>query len=39
MSDSHNEHHEHHEDHSVNVKVAIFFAAVLAAIIFIGLIN
>lgn len=37
MSDAHNEHHE--EDNSINVKVAIFFTAVLAAIIFIGLIN
>lgn len=39
MSGSHHEHHEHHEDNSVNVKVAIFFVAVLIAITFIGLIN
>lgn len=32
-------HHEHHEDNSVNVKIAIFFVAVLLAITFIGLIN
>lgn len=37
MSDSH--HHEHHEDNSVNVKVAVFFIAVLVAIAFIGWIN
>ncbi len=35
MSDPH---HDHHEDHSVNVKVAIFFIAVLAAIVVIALI-
>ena len=39
MSDSHHDHHDHQEDNSVNVKVAIFFAVVIAAIIFIGLIN
>lgn len=32
-------HHEHQEDHSVNVKIAIFFVAVIAVITFIGLIN
>jgi len=32
--------HDHHEeDNSVNVKVAIFLLAVIAAITFIGLIN
>ena len=36
MSDAH---HEHQEDHSVNVKIAIFFVAVIAVITFIGLIN
>lgn len=36
MSDSH---HDHHEDDSVNVKVALVFVAVIAAIIFIGWIN
>lgn len=36
MSDNH---HDHHEDNSVNVKVAIFFVAVIAALFFIGLIN
>lgn len=36
MSDHH---HDHHEDNSVNVKVAIFFVAVIAVIVFIGLIN
>ena len=36
MSDSH---HEHHEDHSVDVKIAVFFAAVIAVITFIGWIN
>lgn len=35
MSDNH---HDHQEDHSVNVKVAIFFIAVLAAITVIALI-
>jgi len=33
------DHHDHHEDNSINVKVALFFVAVLAAIIVIGLIN
>lgn len=37
MSDSH--HHDHQEDNSINVKVAWFFVAVLAAIIFIGWIH
>jgi len=37
MSDSHN--HEHDEDNSVNVKVALFFVAVIGVIIFLGLIN
>ncbi|MFT5702015.1 MAG: hypothetical protein ACI8ZB_004920 [Desulforhopalus sp.] len=32
-------HHEHDEDNSVNVKIAIFFIAVLAVITFIALIN
>ncbi len=36
MSDSH---HEHNEDNSVNVKIALFFVAVIAAITFIGWIN
>jgi hypothetical protein len=36
MSDHH---HDHHEDNSVNVKVAVFFVAVIAVIVFIGLIN
>jgi len=39
MSDSHHDHHDHHEDNSVNVKVALFFIAVVAAITFIGWIN
>jgi hypothetical protein len=33
------EHHEHEEDNSINVKVAIFFLAVIAAIFFLGIIN
>jgi len=37
MSDTHHDH--HHEDNSVNVKIALFFVAVLAAITLIGLIN
>jgi hypothetical protein len=37
MSGEH--HHDHHEDNSVNVKVALFFCGVLAAIIFIAIIN
>ncbi len=37
MSDAHQ--HDHHEDNSVNVKVALFFVAVLLAITFIGWIN
>lgn len=37
MSDSH--HHDHHEDNSVNVKIALFFVAVLAAITVIGWLN
>jgi len=36
MSDHH---HEHHEDNSVNVKVAVFFVAVLAIITLIGVLN
>jgi hypothetical protein len=36
MSDSHQ---DHHEDNSVNVKIALFFVAVIAAITFIGWIN
>ncbi len=36
---SHDSHEHHQEDNSVNVKVAWFFVAVLAAIIFIGLIS
>ena len=36
MSDHHN---HHHEDESVNVRVALFFVAVLAAIFFLGVIN
>jgi hypothetical protein len=36
MSDHH---HDHQEDNSVNVKVAVFFAAVIVAIFFIGWIN
>lgn len=36
MSDSH---HDHHEDNSVNVKIALFFVAVIAALVFIGWIN
>jgi len=31
--------HDHHEDNSVNVKIALFFIAVLVAITFIGIIN
>ena len=34
---SHGEHHP--EDNSVNVTIAVFFIAVLAAITFIGLLN
>lgn len=36
MSDAH---HDHHEDNSVNVKVAIFFVAVIALITLIGIFN
>jgi hypothetical protein len=36
MSDSHD---DHPEDNSVNVKIALFFVAVLAAITFIAWIN
>ncbi len=36
---SHDTHHEHHEDHSVNIKVAVFFIAVLAMVTFIALIG
>jgi hypothetical protein len=34
-----NAHHEHHEDNSVNVKIALFFVAVLVVLTFIGWIN
>lgn len=37
MSHAPDEH--HHEDNSVNVKIALFFIVVLAAITFIGLIS
>ena len=33
------EHHEHEEDNSINVKVGIFFLAVIAVIFFLGIIN
>jgi hypothetical protein len=36
---SHAPHEHHHEDNSVNVKIALFFVAVLAAITLIGLLN
>lgn len=36
MTDSH---HDHHEDNSVNVKIALFFVAVIAALVFIAWIN
>ena len=36
MSDNH---HDHLEDNEVNVKVALFFVAVIGVIIFLGLIN
>jgi len=36
MSDNH---HDHPEDNEVNVKVALFFVAVIGVIIFLGLIN
>ncbi len=36
---SHAAHDHHHEDNSVNVKIALFFVAVLAAITFIGFIS
>jgi hypothetical protein len=36
MSD---DHHDHHEDNGVNVKVALFFVAVIGVIIFLALIN
>lgn len=39
MSDDHHDHHDHHEDNDVNVKVALFFVAVIAAIVFFGIIN
>lgn len=32
-------HDQHHEDHSVNIKVAVFFIIVLAAVTLIGLIG
>jgi len=34
-----NEHHHELEDEKVNVAVAVFFAAVLAVIFFLGFIN
>lgn len=36
---SHHNGEEHPEDNSVNVKIALFFIAVLAAITLIGIIN
>jgi hypothetical protein len=36
---SHAPHEQHQEDNSVNVKIALFFVAVLAAITLIGLIS
>jgi hypothetical protein len=36
---SHDHHAHHHEDQSVNLKVAVFFLAVIAAITFIGMIG
>ena len=36
MSDAH---HDHHEDNGVNVKVALFFVALIAEIIFLAIIN
>jgi len=36
MSDTHN---DHHEDNSVNVKVALFFVAVIVVIAIIALVN
>jgi hypothetical protein len=36
---SHATHDHHHEDNSINVKIALFFVAVLAAITFIGFIS
>lgn len=36
---SHAPHEHHHEDNSVNVKIAIFFVVVLAAITFISLLS
>ena len=36
---SHSPHEHHHEDNSVNVKIALFFVAVLVAITFIGLMS
>lgn len=39
MSNSQHDQHDHHEDNSVNVKIALFFVAVIAALVFIGWIN
>lgn len=39
MSDDQHAHHDHHEDNEVNVKVALFFVAVIVAIFFFGIIN
>jgi hypothetical protein len=36
---SHAQHDHHHEDNSVNVKIALFFIAVLVSIAIIGVIN
>jgi len=36
MSD---DHHDYQEDNAVNVKVALFFVAVIGVIIFLGIIN
>ncbi len=36
---SHPPNEQHHEDNSVNVKIALFFVVVLAAITFIGLMS
>ena len=36
MSDNH---HDHQEDNSVNVKVALFFIAVITVIVIIGIFN
>lgn len=31
--------HDHHEDNGVNIKIALFFVAVIGVIIFLGIIN